>query len=141
MVPRPWFAVAFLLLAVGLLALAASKAIGGYPVPGVGLASDGTTIGAVLPGGPAWRAGVRPGQLVVSLPQGETIEEWSLTVLNPEWGPTTVATVGLTVFLRETLPRVVVGVLLVLIALLAVFALYTRPDFLFTLANQVWACF
>ena len=26
-------------------------------------------------------------------------------------------------------------------ALLSVFALYTRPDFLVTLANQVWACF
>lgn len=25
--------------------------------------------------------------------------------------------------------------------LLAVFTLYTRPEFLFTLANQVWACF
>ncbi len=25
--------------------------------------------------------------------------------------------------------------------LLAVFALYSRPDFLFTLANQVWGCF
>jgi hypothetical protein len=25
--------------------------------------------------------------------------------------------------------------------LLSVFALYTRPDFLVTLANQVWACF
>ena len=25
--------------------------------------------------------------------------------------------------------------------LLAVFSLYTRPDFLVTLANQVWACF
>ena len=24
---------------------------------------------------------------------------------------------------------------------LAVFALYTRPDFLVTLADQVWACF
>lgn len=24
---------------------------------------------------------------------------------------------------------------------LAVFALYTRPDFLFTLANQLWSCF
>jgi hypothetical protein len=28
-----------------------------------------------------------------------------------------------------------------LVALLGVFALYTRPDFLLTLANQVWACF
>ncbi len=27
------------------------------------------------------------------------------------------------------------------VALLGVFALYTRPDFLLTLANQVWACF
>ena len=25
--------------------------------------------------------------------------------------------------------------------LLGVFALYTRPDFLITLANQIWACF
>jgi len=28
-----------------------------------------------------------------------------------------------------------------LLALLAVFALYTRPDFLVTLSNQIWACF
>jgi hypothetical protein len=27
------------------------------------------------------------------------------------------------------------------LACLAVFGLYTRPDFLVTLANQVWACF
>lgn len=25
--------------------------------------------------------------------------------------------------------------------LLAVFAMYTQPDFLVTLANQVWSCF
>ena len=30
---------------------------------------------------------------------------------------------------------------LALAASVGVFALYTRPDFLFTLANQVWACF
>jgi hypothetical protein len=29
----------------------------------------------------------------------------------------------------------------VLCALLAVFSLYTRPDFMLTLANQVWSCF
>lgn len=28
-----------------------------------------------------------------------------------------------------------------LLLLLAVFALYTRPDFLVTLANEIWACF
>ena len=27
------------------------------------------------------------------------------------------------------------------IALLLVFALYTRPDFMVTVAEQVWACF
>jgi hypothetical protein len=30
---------------------------------------------------------------------------------------------------------------LAIIASLAVFSLYTRPDFLFTLASQVWGCF
>ena len=30
---------------------------------------------------------------------------------------------------------------LAITGLLAVFALYTRPDFLVTLADQVWACF
>ncbi|WP_309275491.1 hypothetical protein [Comamonas sp.] len=29
----------------------------------------------------------------------------------------------------------------VLAVLLAVFALYLRPDFMLTLADQVWACF
>lgn len=28
-----------------------------------------------------------------------------------------------------------------LLVLLAVFTLYTRPDFLLTLADQLWACF
>ena len=28
-----------------------------------------------------------------------------------------------------------------LLVLLAVFALYTRPDFLLTLADQLWSCF
>lgn len=27
------------------------------------------------------------------------------------------------------------------LALLAVFALYTRPDFLLTVADQLWSCF
>ena len=31
--------------------------------------------------------------------------------------------------------------LLVLAALAGVFALYTRPDFLLQLSNQIWACF
>jgi hypothetical protein len=30
---------------------------------------------------------------------------------------------------------------LALVVLLAVFALYTRPEFLVTLADQIWACF
>jgi len=32
-------------------------------------------------------------------------------------------------------------ILLALAALAGVFALYTRPDFLVQLSNQVWACF
>jgi hypothetical protein len=30
---------------------------------------------------------------------------------------------------------------LALVVTLGVFALYTRPDFLLTLADQIWACF
>ncbi len=30
---------------------------------------------------------------------------------------------------------------LALMVTLGVFALYTRPDFLLTLADQIWACF
>jgi hypothetical protein len=32
-------------------------------------------------------------------------------------------------------------ILLALAALAGVFALYTRPDFLLQLSNQIWACF
>lgn len=32
-------------------------------------------------------------------------------------------------------------ILLALAALAGVFALYTRPDFLLQLSNQLWACF
>ncbi|MBA4254663.1 MAG: hypothetical protein C0445_02175 [Polaromonas sp.] len=37
--------------------------------------------------------------------------------------------------------RVAAAWLAVVLALLAVFALYRRPDFLLTLADQVWSCF
>ena len=35
----------------------------------------------------------------------------------------------------------VMGYLAALVALGLVFAMYTRPDFMFNLANQVWGCF
>ncbi len=37
--------------------------------------------------------------------------------------------------------RTVMLWLLAIVVLLAVFALYTRPDFLLTVADQVWSCF
>ena len=37
--------------------------------------------------------------------------------------------------------RKLAGYSAALVLLLAVFSLYTRPDFLVDLANQVWACF
>lgn len=33
------------------------------------------------------------------------------------------------------------GVVAALAVLVMVFELYTRPDFMFNLANQVWGCF
>ena len=42
--------------------------------------------------------------------------------------------------MRRMLASGVIGVL-ALAALLAVFGLYVRPDFMLMLANQVWGCF
>jgi len=42
--------------------------------------------------------------------------------------------------MRKTM-RQLLAWALALLALLAVFALYTRPDFLLTLADQLWSCF
>ncbi|MEY2617188.1 MAG: hypothetical protein RL522_190 [Pseudomonadota bacterium] len=38
-------------------------------------------------------------------------------------------------------PRVLLAYALVLAALASVFALYTRPELLVTLSEQIWACF
>jgi hypothetical protein len=43
-------------------------------------------------------------------------------------------------FMRLTLLRSLISTLCVLV-LLAVLSLYVQPDFLLTLANQVWGCF
>ncbi|HEX5388631.1 MAG TPA: hypothetical protein VFW67_02615 [Burkholderiaceae bacterium] len=40
-----------------------------------------------------------------------------------------------------TTRRQTVWTVLAALALLAVFGLYTRPDFLLQLADQLWACF
>jgi hypothetical protein len=37
--------------------------------------------------------------------------------------------------------RQVLWLILAIAALTGVFALYTRPDFLLQLSNQIWACF
>jgi len=38
-------------------------------------------------------------------------------------------------------PMRLVGWAISVIVLLLVFALYTRPDFMVTLSEQIWACF
>lgn len=38
-------------------------------------------------------------------------------------------------------PKKLILAMLALAALVGVFALYTRPDFLLQLSNQLWACF
>lgn len=42
--------------------------------------------------------------------------------------------------MKSSVKRLIVWVS-VSFALLVVFALYTRPDFMVTLSQQVWACF
>ena len=40
-----------------------------------------------------------------------------------------------------TKPQKILAYSAAVLACLGVFALYTRPDFLVSLANQLWACF
>ena len=41
----------------------------------------------------------------------------------------------------SSMPRLPAWLRGVILALLAVFAMYLQPDFMLTLADQVWACF
>ncbi len=48
------------------------------PAPGLDIEAPPGQVLAVLPGGPAWRAGIRPGQMVVEVSPGETELDWAL---------------------------------------------------------------
>lgn len=48
------------------------------PDPGVGITSNGASVAAVLPGSPAWRDGIRTGDMVVSLRDASSPEGWDL---------------------------------------------------------------
>ena len=90
------------------------------PESGVlGLPSGGV-IQSVLPGGPAWRSGVRPGQLVVELSPGSTEMDWVLHTREQSvdyFLPIRSATAEL----RGTLPLVLAALLGSLIATAAAF--------------------
>ena len=43
--------------------------------------------------------------------------------------------------IRQKLPLRLLGASLAIAVLGGVFLLYTRPDFLVQMANQIWACF
>jgi len=75
-VVRSWIAPTLLVAALAVSALAAWMAHTSIPKAAVA-PMDGVIL-SVLPGGPAWDAGIRPGQSVVSLTAGEQPEEWRL---------------------------------------------------------------
>jgi signal transduction histidine kinase len=84
-------------------------------VPSTGaFGRPGGTIEELLPGSPAWRAGTRLGDRVLSIEPGPTAETW---VMITERGILKVS--GMIADLRKTLPMALVAVILALAALLA----------------------
>ena len=111
--------------APGLVALGLCVATWGlmtalFEVPSPSLIADlpGGVVRSVLPGGPGWRDGIRPGQLVLSLTVGETAIEWEIRTRagDMEYGSPVAAHVA---ELRRTAPLSVAAIALGALGLLA----------------------
>ena len=91
-----------------------------FEVPSADLVADlpGGVVRSVLPGGPAWRDGVRPGQQVVSLTPGESPVEWQIRTRagQTEYGSNVAKHVA---ELRESVPLGVAAIALGLLGALA----------------------
>jgi signal transduction histidine kinase len=83
---RTWIAPLIVIAALAAAVLASLGALWASPAAAV-WAEPGGRVMWVLPGGPAWELGIRPGQPVVELVDGEHAEEWRLTTADPA-GPT-----------------------------------------------------
>jgi len=93
------------------------------PEPGVSGDPPGGVVREVLPGGPAWHAGVREGQTVVGITTGETELDWVLQARGS--GLDHYVTIrGVTAELRGTVPLAAASLL---VALIATAAAFRRP--------------
>jgi signal transduction histidine kinase len=69
--------------AFGLALSAASVAVEGYADSGVVIDPSGRTVADVSPTGFAWRDGIRPGQVVITLKSAVAPEGWSIETMGP----------------------------------------------------------
>lgn len=86
----------------------------GLPTPAVESGMPGSSLSWVLPGGPAWRLGVRPGQLVMALEPGSTFEDWVLVTRSSE-GLVRAPARAMIDHLRDTIPAAVLAAVLTVV--------------------------
>jgi two-component system NarL family sensor kinase len=106
----------FVLTAGVASALAVVASATGLPRPGVE-AVPGGLVAHVVPGGAAWRQGIRVGQVVVGIEPGGLAEEWDLTVRAGD-GVVRASAASMLETLRETTPVAALASVFAAIALL-----------------------
>lgn len=110
---------------------ATSAAIEGHADAGLVFDAEAKTVLAVSPTGFAWRAGVRPGQRIVSVGRAEDPGGWYIETIGAE-RPTTAREGPTEEALRASLPF---AVLAVVASALAVFLLRTNRDWVLPAAS------
>ena len=84
------------------------------PDSGVGVGEANPFVVSVLPGSPAWRDGIRPGDRILDNQDSASATGWSLVVESPDGQRGTTAA-GQEARLRSTLPLTVLGLVFVLV--------------------------
>jgi signal transduction histidine kinase len=114
-----WRLAGLLQLLVAAFLAAAAVGIAGWatPDPGVAAGGQGSNVSWVLPGGPSWVDGIRPGQIVLELKSGLEPTSWRLATSN---GETSFATNYISQLdrLRDSVPLALGAAALALVALL-----------------------
>lgn len=120
---RRWFATAIVAAASLVAAFGLLTAAQGVPSAEVyaheaGAVVNVGTVVDVLPGGPAWRLDMRPGDVVVALDPGQPQADWRITVRHPDGHSVSVSEVAMIDALRGTAPVALLAVILVVLAAL-----------------------
>lgn len=115
--PARLIGLALVALAAVLTPVTLATTIFGLPDPGVIAGEPGATVEWVLPGGPTWQDGIRPGQTVIELRSGSGAAGWSLGTTDGNFVYAT-SHARQTLALREATPHAAAATAAAVIALL-----------------------